>query len=541
MPALALGLDSSTQSLSAAVIEIESGRLVFELSVDYLSEPRTAGFGIGGDYLLPPLEDGDARQPVAMYFASLDILFTRLRENLPELGFNISDIAAIDVSGQQHGHVLLGRQAEAVFSSLDTDTLPEAPLENILAPALAVPWARIWRTSNTRDEAATVRRRVGGSEQLIAISGSDGPLRFSAFGIRKTARSFPDVWANTAMIHQISSLLPALLAGRLNIPLDWGNACGSSLMDYRRREWSSDLLDAVSSDLPGGAPAFRSRLPGLSSALTPGGPLAHYFRKKYGFNSDCMVGIGSGDNPMTKVLAPGSLLSLGTSFVIMANTGAEAIDSRGWANAMYDGLDRPFCFGCRTNGALRWDEVRAMHGLGRRDYAPADDALEGTPPGNDGRLMVWYREVESFPPAPASEPLRFGYDNPELAADYTGIVESSLASLFLNSRHFMAPGGELYVTGGPSGSRAVLRRVAAVFGRPAVSLASGGAALGAAAVAACLYLQELDPGFDPAAYCGGLLERGEEVVPSREALDMFHGERGMMNAYLRVEEKLRGS
>jgi xylulokinase len=41
----------------------------------------------------------------------------------------------------------------------------------------------------------------------------------------------------------------------------------------------------------------------------------------------------------------------------------------------YDGLGRPFNFGCRTNGALAWDQLRTRHGLGAKDYAACDAAL----------------------------------------------------------------------------------------------------------------------------------------------------------------------
>ena len=164
--------------------------------------------------------------------------------------------------------------------------------------------------------------------------------------------------------------------------------------------------------------------------------------------------------------------------------------------------------------------------------------MENTPAGNDGRLFVWLREAESFPPAPASDAVRDGYGSPELAVDYTGIVESSLASLYLNSQHFMAPGGELFVTGGPSGSLLVLRRVAAIFRRRTVALSSGGAALGAAATAACLWNARQEGDFDPDQYCGGLLDRGSVVEPDSNDITAFHGENGMLSRYSEVEARL---
>ncbi len=538
IPRLALGLDSSTQSLSAVVIDISSRARVCQLAVDYRAEQSLRSTGIGEDYLLPATGDGDARQPVELYLNSLEILFSLLARELRSQGFSTADIAAINVSGQQHGHVLLGLKAESVFDSLNTAIPPEGPLAKILAPALALPWARIWRTADTASEAAVVRERIGGASRLIELSGSDGPLRFSAFGIRKTALRHPEAYRDTSLIHQISTLIPAVLTGRARIPLDWGNACGSSLMDYRARQWSRELLDAVARDLPAGTDGLLGKLPPLGSALTVAGTIARYFVDRHGFHSGCIVGIGSGDNPQSKALVAGSLLSLGTSFVIMAATVSPATDSRGYANAMYDSLDRPFCFGCRTNGALRWDEVRSLHGLASSNFQSAEDALAATAAGNESRLFAWHREAESFPPSRPAEAVRIGYSQPELAADYSGIVESSLASIYLNSRHFMAPGGVLFVTGGPSSNSQVLRRVAAIFNRDVVAVEQGGAALGAAGTAACLWLMEQGDAVDPGLYCASLLEHGRKFEPSPEDLRAYHDENGMVSRYKELEQQI---
>ncbi len=530
MPRLSLGLDCSTQGLTALVADLDRRETVLAISIDYRGE-ELAQFGLEADYLLPPREEGEALQPAGLYLAALELVLRRLAAELPDLGLELREIAVINSSGQQHGHVLLAREAIRLFEGLRGDPARRRrELVSYLEPAFAVPFARIWRSSNTRTEAEEVRRAVGGSRKLIGLSGSDAPLRFSAFGIRRTAKEHPHDYQRTVLIHQLSSLLPAVLAGNARIPLDWGNACGTSLMHYAHREWSEELVAATGAGLPGGAHALAEKLPPLASGLTIIGTVAPYFIERYGFSPACEVGIGSGDNPQTKVPAPGTLLSLGTSFVLMVETGGGAIDPRGWANAMYDALDRPFCFGCRTNGALRWDGVRSAHGLAKADYAPAEAALRDTPCGNSGKIFIWQAEAESFPPAPKVGPLRIGYDSPEFAADYAGIVESSLASVYLNSRRFMAPGDKIYVTGGPSRSPEVLRRVAAIWRREAVPLESGGAALGAAASGAAAWRLSREEGFDQEGYCAGFLRRREGVKPRPEDVRAYHGEGGWLGS-----------
>ena len=70
---LALGMDLSTQSLSAVILDIDSRTKVYERSLDYLKDPRLDGFGIQRkDYIVPPRTEGEADQPPKMFFASLD-------------------------------------------------------------------------------------------------------------------------------------------------------------------------------------------------------------------------------------------------------------------------------------------------------------------------------------------------------------------------------------------------------------------------------------------------------------------------------------
>ena len=537
MARLALGLDSSTQSLTAVAVDIDSREIVYNKSLDYLADEQLSGFGINSDYILPPQVEGEAKQPVAMFFRSLEAAFGSLAADFPGLGLDVRDIRAINTSGQQHGHALLNRNAQSCFAHLH-DPPSGGGLVCLLEPALAVPFARIWRTANTGQEADLVRQAAGGKEAIVELTGSDAPLRFSAFGIRRTALEHPAEYELTAIIHQISSLVPAVLAGKVKIPLDYGNACGTSLMDYRARNWSGQLIEAVSSGLPGGSGALAEKLPALASGLTILGRIVPYFLERYGLSPDCSVVIGSGDNPQTKVLVQGSLLSLGTSFVIMVETDGRTFDRRGYANAMYDALDRPFCFGCRTNGALRWDAVRAAHGLARKDYAPGEKALSETLPGNRGKIFLWQAEAESFPVSKAFEPVRIGYEGKDFAADYAGIIESTLGSVYLNSRHFMAPGDLLYVTGGAADSPEILRRAAAIWNRTVVPVEAGGAALGAAVSGGCAWLLGQGEELEPGGWCASFLRQKERVEPGKEDVEAYHGQGGYLERLREEEEKL---
>ena len=190
-PRLALGLDSSTQSLSAVVIDIDTAEKCFEHSLDYRADTRLNQFGIGEDYILPPREEGEAEQPPLMYLASLDALFTDMRE----AGVALENIVAINTSGQQHGHVYLNRNAANTFSNLQKPESNASELKTLLADVFSYPTAPIWMTANTVAQTDAVRNGVGGKTEMINLSGSDAPLRFTGTVVRRVAEQSPEHYA----------------------------------------------------------------------------------------------------------------------------------------------------------------------------------------------------------------------------------------------------------------------------------------------------------------------------------------------------------
>lgn len=524
-PRLALGLDSSTQSLSAVVIDIDTAEKCFEHSLDYRADARLNQFGIGEDYILPPSDEGEAEQPPLMYLASLDAMFADLRE----AGVALENILLINTSGQQHGHVYLNREADALlaqlasFQNFDEDA---RDLQVLLEKAFAYPNAPIWMTANTAAQTEAVRNGVGGKAEMINLSGSDAPLRFTGAVVRRVGEQFPECYAATAKVQLISSFIPAVLTGNAEVPIDYGNGCGMSLMNYRTQTWDDALLAATADGLPGGVGSLQSKLPALARPDSIVGSLAAYYIEKYGFDGRCAVIAGSGDNPQAKVPVAGDLLSLGTSFVNMVSTDGDTLDPEGFANAMYDGISRPFMFGCRTNGAMVWDAVRSQYGLAKEEYAPAEAALQSVTPGEF--MAFWQPKTESFPVSGAFE-LIHSTAQPTLAEDYTGIIETSLAAVYIYSAVFtkqtQAP---LFVTGGATDSPEIMRRVAGIWHRPTLPVEKGGAALGAAVAGVkALYDANSDTeteSFDIEVFSASVLKRGEPIQPHPEDVAAYHGE-----------------
>jgi xylulokinase len=531
-----MGLDLSTQGISAVVLDIDKLARVFERSLDYCQDPRLNSFGIREeDYILPPLEEGEASQPPGMFFTALDAIFSDLKAEV-----DTGNIIVINASAQQHGHVYLNERAEVVFQRLTEEDSAVSDLASLLPEGLAYDRAPIWMTANTGEEAAFIRDNIGGKERVIELSGSDVPLRFTGVVIRKIARAFPEVYRQTACIPLLSSLVPAVLTGNSRTPLDYGNACGMSLMDYRRKDWSRALVEAVADGLPGGENALREKLSPLVAPDAVVGGIAAYFVGKYGFSLSCRVVAGSGDNPQSKVLVAGDLLSLGTSIVNMVATDGNTLDMNGYANAMYDGVGRPFIFGCRTNGAMVWDRLRALYGLKKEDYGPAEDALRQTPVGQN--LVFWQPRDESFPPSGKIDLVRPGETAPGLGSDYSGLIESTLSAVYYHSLGFAGENtGPLYVTGGARNSPEILRRIAAIWNRPVTPIEEGGAALGAAVAGSGAVLMSGGEAFDIESYIGdSILKRDRSVEPDDKDVRDFHRPGGYLERFAAAEAGLIG-
>ncbi len=533
-PRLALGLDIGTQGISAVVLDIDKRTKIHEHSLDYCQDARLNIFGIRKeDYILPSESEGEASQPPLMFFASLDAIFDDLKKHIP-----LKDIVVVNNSSQQHSHVYLNHEALSIFKKLSVEASASSDLVNLLKDSLAYQRAPIWMTSNTDEQAEHIRKYVGGKEKAIKLCGSDIPLRFTGVIMRHVAQQYPEIYAQTDNIQLISSLVTAILTGNSKTPIDYGNACGMVLMDYQQQAWSDILIKAAADGLAGGEEVFRSKLSTIVSPCTISGKIASYFVFKYGFSPMCQIVAGSGDNPQSKVLVGGDLLSLGTSLVYMVSTDGETFDMNGFANAMYDGLGKPFIFSCRTNGTMVWDKLREIYGLKKEEYEPAEEALRHTPVGQN--LLFWQPRDESFPPSGKIEMVRIGNEKPGLGADYAGLIETTLASVYYHSQDFSKNTKEkIYVTGGAVNSREIIRRIAAIWSRPVVTLDECGAALGAAIAGAYAFLRT-SPKIENIEKFNGLdfTKQSQPIQPRTDDVVTFHRPGRYLDIFVKEEARL---
>jgi len=269
---LYLGLDSSTQSLSAIVIEVDAGvrRVVFEDSLAFDRDFPEYGTHHG---VLPSPEPSVAVSSPVLWAAALEAMMARLAAAV-----DVARIAAISGSAQQHGSVYLNATATAALGSLD----PARSLAEQVGPMLSRPVSPIWMDSSTSAECRAIAAAVGGDATLARHTGSRAFERFTGPQIRKFATHEPEAYERTDRVHLVSSFLASLLAGR-HAPIDPGDGSGMNLMDLESATWWDAATTAT-------APGLRAKLPTLAPASSIVGPLAPYWQVKHGFPAAAQAG-----------------------------------------------------------------------------------------------------------------------------------------------------------------------------------------------------------------------------------------------------------
>ncbi len=462
--ALYIGFDSSTQSLTATVIEGGGKRRVVAEQVVVFDEMLPA---FGTTRGVHTSADGrTVTAPPAMWVAALDLMLARLRD----AGVDLSAVRAVSGSAQQHGSVYLNARFGDALEHLDA----ERPLAPQLERVLARPDAPVWLDCSTSGECGELTDAIGGPGALAQLTGSRAYERFTAAQIRKFARSRPADYAATSRIHLVSSFMASVLCGA-DAPIDPGDASGTNLMDLPRRAWSSRALEAT-------APDLARRLPVIRDSWSIAGLIAPYFRRRYGFG-DAKVVTWSGDNPCALIglglIAEGQLgVSLGTSDTVFAATPRPDPDPSGSGHVFASPAGGYMALTCFANGSLARERVRDAYGL---DWTGFSQLLQSTPPGNGGALMVPWFVPEITPTVDVRGPIRRELDPGDAARNVRAVVEGQAMAMRLHAQWFAPAVTTIRATGGAAANRAILQILADVFDAEVVQIAPPNAAsLGAA-------------------------------------------------------------
>ncbi|MFE0190012.1 xylulokinase [Streptomyces sp. NPDC058989] len=427
---LVVGVDSSTQSTKALVVDAETGVVVARGQA-----PHTVSGGEG--------RQSDPRQ-----------WWRALGEALTQCGDAARQASAVSVGGQQHGLVTLDAAGEPV------------------RPAI------LWNDVRPAAQSARLIAERGGAK---AWADRVGSVPTPAFTVAKWAwlqANEPSAAAGTAAVRLPHDYLVERLTGQA--VTDRGDASGTGWWASSTGSYDADILAHVGLD-PKALP--RVALPGEAAGTVHADdlPLPH----------GALVAAGTGDNMAAALglgLRPGQpVLSLGTSGTVYAVSAHRPTDPTGVVAGFADARGDWLPLACTLNCTLAVDRVAALLGRDREAVEAGGEVVmlpfldgERTPnlPGASGLVHGLRHETT------AGQLLQAAYD---------GAVFALLEALDRVLDGDIAADVPLLLIGGGAKGRAWRETVRRLSGRPVVvPEAQELVALGAAAQAAGLLLGE-DP------------------------------------------------
>jgi xylulokinase len=508
MANLFLGLDSSTQSLSAVVIDYDRRQVVYDKSLNFdqaLPQYKTR------NGVLPNRDPLVKHSPPLMWAEALDLLFAAMKKD----GVALGDILAVSGSGQQHGSVYLNDRAAAALDGLDARKSLAENLKGIFARRTSP----IWMDSSTAGESAEIRRKLGGIRVTAQQTGSDAFERFTGPQIRKFYKTDPEAYARTESIALISSFMASLVAGQV-APIDYGDGAGMNLMDIQKKVWHPGALKAT-------APRLGQKLPPLADSSKIVGPVSTYFVRKFGLNPAAQALVWSGDNPCSLVglglIEEGRVaISLGTSDTYFGPMKKCCTDEHGEGHVFGSPAGGYMSLICFKNGSLAREKIRDAYGL--KDWKQFGELMATKPPGNNGGILLPWFEAEIVPRVNRPGIHRFDLDEKDAAANCRAIVEAQMLSKRLHAQWMKVAPDRIYATGGASNDPALLRVMADVMNCPVRRMEiSKSAALGAALLAAHGWLVQAGqkPAWEEAV--AGFIEPipGSEIRPNVRATRVY--------------------
>ena len=426
MASLVLGIDSSTQSTKALLVDAETGQV--------LEERRAAH------------PDGTEVDPRS-WLAAVDDAAGPLLERAD----------AVSVGGQQHGMVLLDEAGEVV------------------RPAL------LWNDTRSAPQAQTLIEEMGGAAASVEEIGSLMVASFTASKLRWVCDEEPENAQRAARVLLPHDYVSLHLAEPGTAPFtDRGDASGTGYYSTREEAWRPDLAEAAL-----GRAVELPRLPSAPqeimarTAVTSTGRGGAAIAAGTGDNMAAALGLS---------LGPGDVsVSIGTSGVCAMVSDTRPGDASGTVTGFADATGRFLPMTTTINASRILEAGRALLGVDHEEMAQL--ALASVP-GAHGVTLLPYFDGERTPNRPTARATLTGMSTSTTREDVArAYVEGLLCSLAdgiaaLEERTGTAA-RRITLIGGGARSRAVQQLAPAIFGRE-VTIAPDGeyVALGAARQAA---------------------------------------------------------
>ncbi len=343
-----LGLDVSTTGAKALIVDVDGRVISSATSPLQLSTPY-------------PLW---SEQDPADWWAGM---VPSIRRALAEAGATGADIAAIGLTGQMHGLVLLDEDGE------------------VLRPAM------LWNDQRTGEQCDTIRERLG-KENLIQITGNDALTGFTAPKILWVQENEPEVYARTRHILLPKDYIRFCLTG--DYAIDRAGGAGTLLFDLKERTWSPEMLEAL--EIP------EEWLPPTYEGPAVTGAVSAAAADLTGLREGTPV-VGGGGDQAAQAVGVGAVetgivaLTLGTSGVVFATTQAPLVQPEGRLHAFCHAVpDKWHFMGVMLSaaGSLQWYRDTLAP---NEDFGALVDEAAAVPAGSEGLFFLPYLTGERTP------------------------------------------------------------------------------------------------------------------------------------------------
>lgn len=348
MAAYLLGIDVSTTATKALLVDAQ-GEVVAVAATEYPFDT--------------PHPLWSEQDPVVWWYAAVQ----SIRDLLARTAVAPGDIAAVGLTGQMHGLVLLDETGA------------------VLRPAI------LWNDQRTGEQCDEIRARLG-KDRLIQLTGNDALTGFTAPKILWVRQHEPQVFARAKRF-----LLPKdYLRYRLtdSFATDCADGAGTLLLDLASRSGSRAMLEALELPTDFLAPVYEG--PQITGHISATAAAAT------GLREGTPVVAGGGDQAAGAVgvgaVREGIVsLALGTSGVVFATVNAPYFEPEGRLHAFCHAVpERWHLMGVMLSaaGSLRWYRDTFAPGTAYDDLlAPA----EAIAPGSEGLLFLPYLTGERTP------------------------------------------------------------------------------------------------------------------------------------------------
>lgn len=343
-----LGIDTSTTGSKALLID-ETG-----IVAGAASSPHT---------LQSPRPLWSEQDPAEWWQA----VASSIRSVVDKAGVEPGAIAAIGLTGQMHGLVLLDAAGE------------------VLRPAI------LWNDQRTQAQCDEIHRRIG-REKFISITGNVALTGFTAPKILWVAENEPEVYARAVHVLLPKDFVRYKLTG--DFAMDKADGSGTVLFDLKERDWSGEVLGAL------GIP--RSWMPPTYEGPQVTGMLSSAAAAATGLKAGTPVMAGGGDQSAQAVgvgaVEPGIIgLTVGTSGVVFATTPSALIEPEGRLHSFCHAVPGMWHFmGVMLSaaGSLQWYRDTLAPGM---SFDELVEEAESVPAGSEGLLFLPYLSGERTP------------------------------------------------------------------------------------------------------------------------------------------------